>query len=164
MHPLDPSAAPPASPQKRALHQNLVHCTLAREYVVCGCAYGSPYTVLCANLSESQSEPSMQCTLYVVHVRNQLLLLFRFRRSINVAQTAQFCSCGDCLVRTSASCFSFFGRAFSLPIPQLSLSFHHPLFKTSRYAEHSNSAALIAVVLYLCMRYPCCQICLHNYA
>jgi len=65
------------------------------------------------------------------------------------AITFRSCSCWDCLVRTSASCFSFFGRALSLPILQQSLSFHHPLSKTSRYVEHSNLAAFVAAVLCL---------------
>ncbi len=94
---------------------------------------------------------------------NQLILLYRFRRSTSVSQTAQSCSCWDCLVRISASCVRFFGRAPSLPILQQSLSFRYPLSKTLRYAKHSNPAALVAAVLCLRMRYLFCRICLHKY-
>ena len=80
-------------------------------------------------------------TIYSTCAKTRLILLFRFRRSTNVAQTAHFFSCWACLVRTSASCLSFFGRALSLFILQQCSSFHHPHSKTLRYVEHSQSCS-----------------------
>ena len=132
------------------------------------CFWFAIQCLVCKPFSISEPAKHVLHTICSTRMKLCLILLFRSRRSTSVAHTAHFCSCWDCLVHTSASCFSFFGRALSLPTFQQSLSFHHPLSKTSRYAENSNPAALIAAVLYFRMRHPCCtslpsQLCIRSF-
>ena len=107
------------------------------------CFWFAIQCLVCKPFSISEPAKHVLHTICSTRLETRLIVMFRFKRSTSVAHTAHFCSCWDCLVRTSASCFSFFGTALSLPMFQQSLSFHHPLFNTLRYAEHSVLQCLL---------------------